>query len=101
MTCEVEHRDGLVRIRGEMTIYSAAALKDDLIAALGAGTGDCSVDLEGVSEFDTTGLQYLLMVQRACAARGIPFSLVNPSDSVREALALLHATRFSIAPTGK
>jgi anti-anti-sigma factor len=100
MTCEVENRDGVVQIRGEMTIYAAAGLKDELFSAVGGDTGSCRIDLAGVSEFDTTGLQFLLMARRACAARGAELSLVNPSDSVREALALLRATGFSIASTG-
>jgi anti-anti-sigma factor len=95
MTCEVEVRGDFVQIRGEMTIYNAAAVKDELLAALGDPAG-CRIDLAAVSEFDTTGLQLLLMAQRACVARGAPFSLMNPSATVREALELLQAKSLRI-----
>lgn len=101
MTCEIEKRDGLVGIRGEMTIYEAPALKDDLFAALDSEPGDCAVELAGVAEFDTTGLQILMMAQRACAARGASFSLANPSAIVREALELLQIHSLPILSTGK
>jgi anti-sigma B factor antagonist len=99
MTCEVDKRDGRVHIRGEMTIYGAAALKDELFAAFAPVSDACSVDLAGVSELDTTGIQILIMAQRACAARGAPFSLANPSDVVREALELLRVRNLPVTTT--
>ena len=89
MTCEIEKRDGRIYIRGEMTIYGAAALKDDLFGALEAEPEGCALDLAGVSEFDTTGLQVLLMARKICLSRGGSFSLANPSIAVRETLDLL------------
>lgn len=96
MTCEVEKRDGLVHIRGEMTIYDAAAIQESLFAAIG-GAGDCCIALDAVSELDTTGIQLLLMAQRVCASRGGSFSLSNPSAVVREALGLLNLNSLSTA----
>lgn len=89
MTCEIEKRSGQIYIRGEMTIYGAAALKDDLFAALEAEADGCALDLTGVSEFDTTGLQILLMARKVCLSRGASFALANPSTAVRETLELL------------
>jgi anti-sigma B factor antagonist len=96
MTCEVEKRDGLLRIRGEMTIYGAAALKGDLFAALEEEKGGCTLDLADVSELDTTGVQILLMAQRACVARGASFALANPSEIVRETLGLLRPRNLPV-----
>jgi anti-sigma B factor antagonist len=96
MTCEIEKRDGRLHIRGEMTIYGAAALKDDLFAALEAELDGCALDLAGVSEFDTTGLQVLLMVRKACLLRGASFALANPSSAVRETLDLLRGHTLPI-----
>jgi anti-anti-sigma regulatory factor len=45
--------------------------------------------LAGVSEFDTTGLQVLLMARKVCLSRGGTFTLANPSAAVRETLDLL------------
>ena len=101
MTCDVENRDGVVRIRGEMTIYGAAELKGSLFTAISSHPEHCSIDLASVSEFDTTGLQILMMAQRACASRGAHLRVENPSDCVREAFALLHATDFFSASSGK
>jgi anti-anti-sigma factor len=96
MTCETEKRDGRLHIRGEMTIYGAAALKEDLVAALEAEVDGCCMDLAAVSEFDTTGLQLLLMVRKMCLARGGSFSLTNPSPAVRETLDLLRGHNLAM-----
>jgi anti-sigma B factor antagonist len=96
MSCEVEKRKDRVRIRGEMTIYNAVGLKDDLFNALRGLTDRCAIDLSKVSEFDSTGLQILLMVQRACASGGVIFSLLDPSSIVRETLELLRMSKFCI-----
>jgi anti-anti-sigma factor len=90
MTCEVEMSAGVAHIRGEMTIYEAAALKALLFKALDSEPGHCAVDLAGVSELDTTGVQLLLLAQRTCAARGATFTLTNPSSVVRDTFELLH-----------
>ena len=88
MTFEVEKLGGLIRVRGEMTIYDATLIKDGLFAAL-QGESDVCIDLSGVSEVDTTGLQVLLMVHRTCASRGVPFAVAHLSDVMRETLGLL------------
>lgn len=98
MTCEVEKQSDVIRIRGEMTIYDAAVIKDTLFAAL-QGESNVCLDLSGVSELDTTGLQVLLMAHRVCASRGVPFAVTHLSDVVRETLGLL---RLGIpTPTGE
>jgi anti-sigma B factor antagonist len=97
MTCEIENRDGRLHIRGEMTIYGAAALKDDLFAALETELDGCALDLAGVSEFDTTGLQVLLMARKVCLSRGGSFALASPSTAVRETLDLLRGHNLPIA----
>jgi anti-anti-sigma factor len=89
MTCAVETLEGVIRIRGEMTIYAAAALKDELFAALAANADVSSIDLNGVSELDTTGVQILMMASRLCESRGAALSFANPSVTAREALELL------------
>jgi anti-sigma B factor antagonist len=97
MTCEIEKRDGRIYIRGEMTIYGAAALKDDLFAALEAQSDGCALDLAGVSEFDTTGLQILLMARKVCLSRGGSFALANASTAVCETLDLLRGHNLPLA----
>lgn len=88
MTCEVEKLGDRVQIRGEMTIYDAALLKEKLFAAL-EGQPDVCLDLSAVSELDTTGVQLLLLARHRSTARGAKFSVARPSDAVNEALGLL------------
>jgi anti-anti-sigma factor len=98
MMCELDERDGCIRLRGEMTIYGAAALKTALFEALAAPRDTWSVDLAEVSEIDTAGVQLLLAAQHVCAGRGVACDLANPSATVREALDLLNISHGSARP---
>jgi anti-anti-sigma factor len=89
MGCEVEERDGLVRIRGEMTIYAAAALAGDLLRRAADAAAPCHIDLSEVSEIDTTGLQILLMARRARPVDAQPVQVLAASPTVLETLELL------------
>jgi anti-anti-sigma factor len=89
MTCEIDKRDDGYHVRGEMTIYNAVELKKSLFPALTDLAGPHCIDLAEVSEFDTAGLQLLLMAERECVERGQGFSVQNPSPAVRQALDLL------------
>ncbi len=73
-------------IEGEMTVASAAALRDEILAALPSGAGEeVEADLSGVSEIDTAGLQIMLQLKRKCGAR---LRLVNHSPAVLQILDL-------------
>jgi len=96
MNCEVRKKKGTLSIRGEMTIYGAALLKEPLFSAVRHESKACTIDLDEVSEFDTTGVQLLLMAQRDCVARGVKFTLANPSSVVRETLALLRLSALPV-----
>ncbi len=75
-----------LHIVGEMTVSSAAAIRDEILAALPAGgTDDVEVDLSGVSEIDTAGLQIMLQLKRKCGTR---LRLVNHSPAVLQILDL-------------
>ena len=87
MTFEIEHRGDCEHVCGEMTIYNAAALKESLLSS--AAPGPRCIDLAAVSEFDTAGLQLLLMVERVCVAHGQTFQVRNPSPAVRQAMDLV------------
>ncbi len=76
-----------LHITEELTIYTAAAIKAVLQAAL-ASPGLTAVDLAGVTEIDTAGLQVLLAAQRSATAQGRPLGLGGCSDAVRDGLAL-------------
>lgn len=75
-----------LHIDGEMTVSSAAAIRDEILAALPAGSEDeVEVDLSGVCEIDTAGLQLLLQIKRKCGAR---LRLLNHSTAVLQILDL-------------
>ena len=77
-----------LRIEGELTIYRAAELKDTLLAAV-ALHETLDLDLSAVAEFDTAGVQLLLLAKRAAAARGRTVRLVGHSTPVIDVFELL------------
>lgn len=70
----------------ELTIAFAAASHQQLAEALAGGTGALTLDLSGVTEFDSAGLQLLLATRRSLAASGRPLRIAAPSEVVRDAL---------------
>jgi anti-anti-sigma factor len=82
-------------IEGELTIYRAAELKPVLLEAA-AGEAP-AVDLSQVTEFDSAGLQLLLVAAREAQREGRQLQLLAPSEPVREVLAMLDMEdRFTI-----
>jgi anti-sigma B factor antagonist len=76
----------------ELTIPFAAAARDTLFDALRASTGDLAVDLHGVTDMDSAGVQLLLSLRRSLAERGDALQLQSPSACVREALSVFGLT---------
>lgn len=79
---------GELRVDGEMTIYRANEVAQSLFASLRAHAGDVDLDLSDVTEFDTAGLQLVLMARRMVEANGHRLDVVRPSECVAEVLAL-------------
>ncbi|TWC47705.1 anti-anti-sigma factor [Pseudomonas sp. SJZ080] len=74
-------------IEGELNIYTAAEWKkrlDDLIAQ----GEDLELDLGGVQELDTAGLQLLIMAKKETSLRNQQLRLANHSPAVLEVFAL-------------
>lgn len=94
MSFELSERKDVLCVRGEMTIYDAAGLKERLFAAVRSRAGDAKLDLSKVTEFDTAGLQILLMAERVAIACGTRMQVLNPSDAVRSTLDLCRLTRL-------
>ncbi len=79
-----------LNIVGELTIFTAQDCKTQLLALIagipeGAG-GD--VDLSGVTEIDSAGLQLMLMAKREAAILGKEVRFVRHSDPVLELIDL-------------
>lgn len=73
----------------EMTIYRAAEQKDQLIGALD-GTDQLELDLAGVPEIDTAGLQLLILLKQEAARRHVELRIVAHSEAVRAVIDFCH-----------
>ena len=95
MQLDVDVNAGVCRTRlsGEVTIYQAAELRHGL-GALVDSHAELEVDLSGVTELDTAGVQLLLFVKRAAAATGRCCRYVQHSEAVIEVLDALNIGRL-------
>jgi anti-anti-sigma regulatory factor len=84
-----EKKPGQLALEGELTIYDAAELKDILLSRLHANTA-LSVDLSGVTELDTAGVQLMLMLQQESLSRGKKLQWKKHSTAVSQLLGLLN-----------
>lgn len=71
--------------QGAMTIYEAVQHKAALLAAL-EGADVLEVDLGGVCELDSAGIQLLLLARREVLQAGGRIVLLDPSQEAEEAL---------------
>jgi anti-anti-sigma factor len=76
----------VLRIEGELTIFRAAELKGLLLS----DPAPQEIDLSGVTEMDSAGLQLLLAAQQAANRQGGRLRLLDQSAAVTEVLALLN-----------
>ena len=79
----------IASVQGEFNIYHAAQLQDELLGLL-ATHQQLDIDLGGVQEFDSSGVQILLMLKREALRQGRCLTFVQHSSSVCEVLDLLN-----------
>ena len=75
-------------IEGELTIYRAAELKDAMLDAVRQHVAP-AFDLSAVTEFDSAGLQLLLVARQEAARLGKTLRVQDAAAAVREVFALL------------
>lgn len=99
--------DGIchARVNGEMTIYTAAECRNQLRECL-QSCREAEIDLSGVSDIDSAGVQLLIQAKREGAAHGKSVRLVAHSPAVQEIIDLFRlAGDFGdpmiISPAGK
>jgi anti-anti-sigma factor len=80
-------QSGRLAIDGELTIYTALELKDQLLAGLSA-TEELELDLSAVGEFDAAGLQLLVMVKQEALTLGKALRFTGHSPVVLDLLDL-------------
>jgi len=97
MNQDIPDRNEVLRLHGEMTIYRASELAQQVLFALRLHPLP-HIDLSDVTEFDTAGMQILLMAHRFAAASEMRLTIVHPSECVREVLTLCNLTHLLDAP---
>ncbi|WP_457422648.1 STAS domain-containing protein [Roseateles sp. P5_E7] len=75
---------------GELSIYRAAELKPLLLQALAKADAGLEIDLSGVTEFDSAGLQLLMLAKQQARALKRELRLVGHSPAVLEVFELLN-----------
>ncbi len=96
MEFHIESQSGRVSVAGDMTVYCASELKSALLLEVAAGHNSLELDLSQVQEFDTAGLQLLLLLNREMHGR---VRIVACSPGVRATLELTHSSRLLCADT--
>jgi anti-sigma B factor antagonist len=86
-------QNGPLRLDGEMTIYRAAELKQALLAAID-GAASLALDLSGVTEIDSAGLQLLMLAKRTAQSKGGDLHLAAQSNAVADVLDLLDLATY-------
>jgi anti-sigma B factor antagonist len=76
-----------INIEGELSIFTAAALKQRLLDAIGAGA-EVEVDLSQVSEMDSAGIQLMVAAKREAVARKQPLRFTGHSPAVFDLIEL-------------
>ena len=75
----------IVRLAGELDLYNAHLVRDELIAAAARGPERLVIDLSGVTFIDSTGLGILIEARTRLANRRA-FLLAGPGLETRRAL---------------
>lgn len=76
-----------IEIKGELSIYTVAALRQQLLDALD-GAAEVDVDLSEVSEMDSAGMQLMVAAKREAALRDKALRFSGHSPAVFDVLEL-------------
>jgi anti-anti-sigma factor len=87
MHVKVTNENGIchIGIDKDMTIYTAAQIKESLLSAM-ADCDEIEMSLAHVSEIDSAGLQLLALAKREATDRNIPLHFVAHSQAVLDML---------------
>lgn len=96
MTLESKKTDGVlqVSVQEDMTIYTALALKESFLNFCNSGVPELVVDLSGVTELDSAGLQLLLLLKAESQKRAFNLRLVGHSQAIIEVFELLKLSMY-------
>jgi anti-sigma B factor antagonist len=82
-----------LRLEGELTIYRAEELKPILLAAL-ADANPLEIDLSGVTELDTAGVQLLLLIKKTAQVQQRELRLLRHRLAVTDVFERLNLVAF-------
>jgi len=85
ITVTKKRRTGRVTIEGDLTIYSAAEAKQQLLDVVN-NISKIELDLSQVSEMDTAGFQILYLAKREAQRAGKQFMLIQQSPATQDVL---------------
>ncbi|WP_028302000.1 STAS domain-containing protein [Oceanospirillum beijerinckii] len=90
MSIDVENNNGVCRVvvKDEMTIYTAAAMKTDLMDQL-TRCDELEISLQDVSEMDSAGLQLMLLLKSEEQKLKKELRFVKHSQAVIDVLEIL------------
>lgn len=74
--------------RGEVDLYTAPRLKEELAGLVTGGRARVAVDLSGVEFLDSTGLGVLISGLKRCREAGGELALAEPREPVRKVLSI-------------
>lgn len=94
-TREEQNGNAVLRMKGEMTVYEAASLRDAFLESLDAFDG-VIVDLRAVTEIDVPGLQLIVSAQKTAEKRNKAFSVGALSDVVADAVYRIGLKRHAL-----
>lgn len=89
-----EKMSTLLCIEGELTVFRAAELRGLLLSDSAPQT----LNLAGVTEFDTAGLQLLIAAKRSALAANRPLNLEGHSPAMMEVFNLLNVAHYFDEP---
>ena len=102
MDIEVINDEGLchTQVEGELTIYTVTNYRQAFLEQ-SQGCHGVKIDLAGVTEIDTAGVQLLVALRQHLIGTESGLQLCNPSESVQEALELTRlANEFAVSYGG-
>lgn|GEM_PF-261726 len=74
-----------LHIEGDMTIYTAAALKSELMDHI-KQTSECEIVLSDVGKMDSAGMQLLILAKREAARHKTPLRFIGHSKAVMDVM---------------
>ncbi len=87
ITRKIRSGNCLAQVNGDMTIYTAAECHGLLQQCLESGA-EIEIDLSGVTDIDSAGMQLLIATKKAGARLGKPVRLISHSSPVQEIIDL-------------